>query len=263
MKKMLIQKDVLEMYKTSFNIHAKKIFYLVLESKKNEIINNEEIYNFDGTIDYDKLECDEIVENYIGVELKTLKKIFKGRKTFNQIFNYLVNIPYMVKYFSSYDEDGNYLKTPKVRAITIFTDIIPDEEEKIIYFKLYKSFVKKIFPTFQFTNIDVDLLISLKTDFQIRLYEYISEFWYYDNDGNKVISDHMRKMKTEKFKNYFGINNNYNAYDMYSKLFLPAIKAINKNEMFDYDISFHKLKLDTQDGKKISHYRIDVERKKR
>lgn len=256
MSKILLNKNILELQKVNFNIHAKKILYMVLEAKKNELINSD-IYDYEGKICYDKI--DDLYDEYVEVNLSMLRKIFKGRKTFKQMYTFILNVPYMVKYNSYYDEFGNYLKNPLFRAITIFTDIIIDEDNKVIQFKLYDNFVKNIFPINNFTNINIDLILSLKTDFQIRLYEYISEFNYYDLNGNKIIKDEARKMKAEKFKSYFGINNNYSSYDMYSKLFLPAIEGLNNNELFGKKIIFNKFRLDDQDKKKISHYRIDVE----
>lgn len=82
----------------------------------------------------------------------------------------------------------------------------------------------------------------------------------------------MRKMKVEKFVEYFGIQDSYISYinddnkpiyithEIERNIIKPALQGINKYTR--YNAKLVKFKLDRQSRNKITHFRIDIELKK-
>jgi hypothetical protein len=254
----LINKQITEMPKLDFNINELKIFYCVLQKKIREFFDIETAYEYES-FDWDNIDeyrLEEIIEEEVIVNMQLLKRIFKGNKSFSEMANKIRKMPLKAEYESYYDEYGNRLKEKALIIIPIFEEIRIYKRHKEIGFKLEYKMIKYITNLEKFSRINIDNIINLTTKYEVRLYEYICENCYYDNKGNKNISDESRKIKSDKFIKYFEIPETYKTNNIDQKFINPAILGLYNK--IDIKVNIVKLKLDNNDKKKVSHYRIDV-----
>jgi hypothetical protein len=261
---LLVSKDVTAVQKGDISVNTKKIFYVVLKEKIKEFMQDDFAFNSDGQLDWNDILINDIISKPMIFTYGMLRKVF-GHKNFEYIRECVDKIKFEV-HFKTYNSKGAILhKTP------LFKDIAFPKYVNEIHFLLNDFMVKHLCNLQKFAKIDITELILLRTDNQIRMYEYICEFNYLDDKGNKLMIDEKRKMKIEKFLEYFGIQDKYISYinennkpvyltyEIERKIIIPALNGINKYTR--YNAKLVKFKLDRYSRNKVTHFRIDTELK--
>lgn len=263
MKNLNLSKQLVEGARIEMSVIASKILYSTIHEKLNQLYSNGYQSSYDNdnkVINWDNVDIDLIMEEEVIINMDILKKIFKKNLSFREMANQIIKIPYVIKLDSKYDDEGNKIKNVLYHAIVMFTDITAYDENKTIGFKFYKGMFDYIVNIKKFARINIDEYLKLKTQYELRMYSLIAENNYYDCDGKKNIKDEARKIKIDDFRKMLSIPEVYKQGHIDQKILNPIQKGFK--EKIGYDVTIKKFKLDTNDRKKVTHYRIDVDYKK-
>ena len=253
----LVHKRITNMDKATFNINTLKVFYCVVQKKIREFFNDENGFTYeDNSFDWDEVDLDYIIKKEIRLHISQLKKIYKGNKSLNEMYDSIRKMKSDIEYESYYDLSGNRLNEKALIIMSLFRKKAIYRSEKEVGFILNEDMADHISNLSIFAKINIDELLKLTTMNEIRLYEYICENNYHDENGNKNVRDEIRKIKIENFKKYFDIPEHYKTNNIEQKFINPAVKGIR--EKIGIHVRVVKLKLDTKHKNRVSHYRVDV-----
>jgi plasmid replication initiation protein len=221
---LLIKNEVVKMSKIQMKKNAKLIFYIALQQKALSLINSsDEEYN---------------IKKPSIINLETLKKVFKGQKSFKE----------MVLTIETTPKDFKIQENKTYRIISIFDEIVINTEKKEILFYFSKNSLKYFdVKNGNFTKINLNELILLSSDYSIKMYEVIS---MYSNLNNSI------KIQFDTFKELFNIQSSYQTKDISTKILKPVINEINKKTK--YIINIDKIK----NNRKITHIILNINKKK-
>lgn len=253
-----VSKLITEMPKLNMSHNARLVLYTVLKKSWQTFRNREDYISKDILTKEDFEEA----QKPINLKLCDLKPLFKHNATFKEIKEHILKIPYEARFKTYYTLQGKKTNMLMDTKISLFKGVQANDKEKTIMFTPASHLLNYIEALKNFAKVDIEEMKELNGNYAIRAYELICQNNYLDVNNNKLIDDEVRKIRMEDFRRYFEIPKTYNTSNIDMRVLRPIMKAINKHTKYNI-IEIKKFKLDVNDKKKVTHYRIDVEYKQK
>jgi hypothetical protein len=253
-----VSKLITEMPKLKMTHNARLVLYSVLKKSWQTFRKR------DSYIYKDELSPEDIKEAQKPVTLKLcdLKPLFRTNTTFKDIKEHILTIPYEAIFKTNIDIQGKKRNELLEVKISLFKKVQVSNKEKEITFLPSDNLIFYLEALKSFARIDIEELKKLKGNYQIRGYEFICQNNYLSRDGDKLIDDEIRKIRISDLRRYFEVPKTYTIGDIDRRVLNPTKKAINKHTKYNI-VAIKKFKLDPRNKCRITHYRIDIEYKKK
>jgi hypothetical protein len=251
-----VSKLITEMPMLEMNHNARLVLYTVL---KKIWLNFRNRYDYRSKEILTKKDY-EIAQKPVVLKLPDLRYLFSYNASYKEIKEHIKKVPLVAEFQTYYDSFGVKKDYLIDTTIALFTKIQFDDRKKEVTFTPNEHLINYIEALKTFARIDIEEMKKLKGNYQIRGYELICQNSYVDKKNNKQISDEARKIKVSDFRRYFEIPDTYNTGNIDMRVLRPLQKAINSHTKYNI-VAIKKYKLDSQDKKRVCHYRIDVEYK--